>query len=67
MVIFMINLYKVRVIQRIIHPNILGFKGWYETRNHFWVIYEYCAGGDLRSIIEADQSVRKTNICVIEN
>ena len=34
------------------HPNILKFYNWYETRNHFWIILEYCSGGDLYSMLE---------------
>lgn len=34
------------------HPNILKFYNWYETRNHFWIILEYCSGGDLQSLME---------------
>jgi serine/threonine-protein kinase ULK4 len=29
---------------------------WYETRNHIWAITEYCPGGDLMSLIEADST-----------
>jgi serine/threonine-protein kinase ULK4 len=36
------------------HPNILKFYSWYESRNHLWVILEYCPGGDLMSLIKAD-------------
>lgn len=36
------------------HANILKFFHWYETRNHLWVILEYCPGGDLMALIEAD-------------
>lgn len=33
-------------------PNILKFYNWYETRNHFWIILEFCSGSDLYSLIE---------------
>lgn len=36
------------------HPNVLKFFHWYETRNHLWVILEYCPGGDLMALIDAD-------------
>jgi serine/threonine-protein kinase ULK4 len=38
---------EVKIINNLNHPNILRFHNWYETRNHFWIISEYCAGGDL--------------------
>ena len=34
------------------HPNILRFYNWYETRNHFWIILEYCSGADLYTLLE---------------
>ena len=37
------------------HANIIKFYNWYETRNHFWIIYEYCVGGTLATLIKADE------------
>ena len=48
---------EVKIIHNLNHPNILRFQNWYETRNHYWIIYEYCSGGDLRSIIQHDKTV----------
>jgi serine/threonine-protein kinase ULK4 len=39
------------------HPNILKFYNWYETRNHFWIILEFCSGSDLYSLIEQDKAL----------
>ena len=33
------------------HPHIIDFKGWYETRNNIWSIFEYCPGCDLQSFV----------------
>lgn len=44
------------------HPNILKFHNWYETRNHFWIILEYCSGGDLYGLIEADQKLPEDTV-----
>ncbi|KRX08559.1 Protein kinase-like domain [Pseudocohnilembus persalinus] len=46
---------EVKVISDLDHENILKFYKWYETRNHLWMIYEYCAGGDLMQLIEQDK------------
>lgn len=35
----------------------MRFYNWYETRNHLWVIFEYCAGGDLLTLIEQDKKL----------
>jgi serine/threonine-protein kinase ULK4 len=45
---------KVKMFSGLKHPNVLKFYHWYETRNHLWVILEYCPGGDLMTLIEAD-------------
>lgn len=48
---------EVKIVHNLNHPNILPFISWYETRNHYWTIHEYCSGGDLRNIIEKDKFV----------
>jgi len=48
---------EVKIILNLNHPNILRFQNWYETRNHYWIIYEYCSGGDLRTVIQSDKTV----------
>lgn len=35
----------------------MRFYGWYETRNHLWVIFEYCPGGDLLALIDQDKKL----------
>lgn len=38
---------EVRIFHSLKNRHILKFYNWYETRNHLWIIFEYCAGGDL--------------------
>eukprot|EP00928_Gymnodinium_smaydae_P010772 TRINITY_DN1405_c0_g3_i1.p1 TRINITY_DN1405_c0_g3~~TRINITY_DN1405_c0_g3_i1.p1 ORF type:complete len:1319 (-),score=194.91 TRINITY_DN1405_c0_g3_i1:56-4012(-) len=45
---------EVGVLSRLNHPNVVGFTGWYETRNHLWIIFEYCAGGDVLRLLRQD-------------
>ena len=42
--------------------HILKFYNWYETRNHLWIIFEYCAGGDLLQLIEQDKKLPEKTI-----
>jgi len=35
----------------------MRFYNWYETRNHLWVIFEYCSGGDLQMLIDQDKKL----------
>lgn len=43
---------EVRIFHNLNHTGILKFYNWYETRNHLWVIFEYCSGDDLYKLIE---------------
>ena len=38
---------EVRMFHTLKNRHVLKFYNWYETRNHLWIIFEYCAGGDL--------------------
>lgn len=38
---------EVKFLQNIMHRNLVRFHNWYETRNHLWIIFEYCSGSDL--------------------
>lgn len=44
------------------HPNILKFYNWYETRNHFWIIFEHCVGGDLQGLLEQDKKLPEDTV-----
>ena len=46
---------EVRIFHNLKNRHILKFFNWYETRNHLWIIFEYCAGGDLYQLIEQDK------------
>lgn len=48
---------QVKILNNLNHFNILKFYNWYETRNHLWIIFEYCSGGDLMQLIEQDKFV----------
>lgn len=38
---------EVRIFHSLKNRHVIKFYNWYETRNHLWIIFEYCAGGDL--------------------
>lgn len=48
---------EVRIFHNLKNRHILKFFNWYETRNHLWIIFEYCAGGDLFQLIEQDKQL----------
>lgn len=48
---------EVKILHSLNNEHILKFFNWYETRNHLWIIFEYCAGGSLNTIIEADKKL----------
>lgn len=50
---------EVKILSSLKHENIIAFNYWYETRNHYWVIYEYVCGGDLRKVIEKESGMKE--------
>lgn len=48
---------EVAILHKMSHPNVVGFVNWYESRNHLWMIVEYCAGGSLRELLATDGPV----------
>jgi serine/threonine-protein kinase ULK4 len=62
---------EVRIFHNLEHKNILKFHNWYETRNHLWIIFEYCPAGDLFRLLEEDKkmpekTVRKFSFDLVE-
>ena len=53
---------EVRIFHNLEHPNVLRFYNWYETRNHLWIIFEYCPGGDLLKLLEDDKKLPEQTI-----
>lgn len=39
------------------HPNVLKYYNYYETRNHLWLIFEFCPGGDVLNLITEDKKL----------
>jgi serine/threonine-protein kinase ULK4 len=40
----------------------LKFYNWYETRNHYWIIFEYCVGGDLTGLLEQNKKLPEDTV-----
>ena len=53
---------QVRILHNVDHVNILKFHNWYETRNHLWLIFEYCPGGALYTLIEQDKKLPEATV-----
>ncbi|CAG9323861.1 unnamed protein product [Blepharisma stoltei] len=53
---------EVRIMHELDHENILKFFQWYETRNHLWLMFEYCPGGDLLSLIDKDKQLPEATV-----
>ena len=46
--------HEVRTMARMQHENVARFFAWFETSNHLWTVTEYCAGGNLRELLQQD-------------
>ena len=45
-------IHEVRILQKLAqHPHITEHLEWYQTKKHVWVVSEYLAGGNLRSVL----------------
>mmetsp|Transcript_44705 Transcript_44705/g.83486 ORF Transcript_44705/g.83486 Transcript_44705/m.83486 type:complete len:276 (-) Transcript_44705:58-885(-) len=53
---------EVDILSKLHHPNVLGLVNWYETKNHLWVIFEYCAGGDLLRLLKQDGNLPEDQV-----
>ena len=56
------RLLQVKILKYFDHQNILKFYNWYETDNHYWIIFEYCTGGDLLSVVMQDQKLPEETV-----
>ena len=43
---------------------VLKFHAWYETKNHLWLILEYCVGGDLLGLLKQDERLPERSVAV---
>ena len=50
---------EASILSKLDNENVIKLRNWHETRNHFWGIYEFLAGGDLETIINQDGAISK--------
>ena len=53
---------EVRALNALDHENVLRFDSWYETKNHFWLVMEYCAGGNLKQLLAQDKRLPESTV-----
>jgi len=56
---------EIRILQSLKHKQVVSYQNWYETKNHFWIIYEYLSGGDLSVLISQDKGLPEGMLKVI--
>lgn len=55
-------LQEVKIFHDLDHPNVLKFYAWYETSAHFWLVLEYCVGGDFMKLLQQDIQLPEDSI-----
>ena len=55
-------LQEVHALRAIKHERALKFVAWYETRNHLWLVLEYCVGGTLLNVLKQDGRLPESSI-----
>ena len=53
---------EVQALHSLDHANVLKFHAWFATTNHLWVVTEYCAGGDLSTLLAQDGSLPEVTV-----
>lgn len=56
---------EVNILKTLKHDNVIAVNYWYETRNHFWTIYEYVGGSDLRRVVDREAGVVEEYLQII--
>ena len=54
--------HEVRTMARMQHENVARFFAWFETSNHLWTVTEYCAGGNLRELLQQDARIVESTV-----
>ena len=57
-------MHEVQVVRALSHENILKFVSYYQTSAHFWLILEYCVGGDLLTLLSQDVKLPESSIMI---
>lgn len=48
---------EVRILEQLTHPNIIKLLEFHEDEDYFYLILEYCAGGDLSNYIRSEGKI----------
>ena len=46
---------EIIILQKLKHPNIIHYIDVKKTRSHFYIVFEYCNGGNLSNILDKYQ------------
>jgi serine/threonine protein kinase len=56
---------EIRILQLLRHRHVVGYHNWYETKNHFWIVFEYLSGGGLSDLITKDKGLPEPMLKVL--
>jgi len=46
--------HELSILSKIKHQNIVRLEEFVQTSNNYYLIFEYCAGGDLREFLKSE-------------
>ncbi|KAI8096632.1 kinase-like domain-containing protein [Halteromyces radiatus] len=59
---------EMKVLQKLNHPNVIGFYDWFESRDKFYLVFELATGGELfERLFERGKFTEKDAVLVIKS
>ncbi|KAI8327911.1 kinase-like domain-containing protein [Chlamydoabsidia padenii] len=59
---------EMKVLQKLDHPNVIGFYDWFESRDKFYLVFELATGGELfERLFERGKFTEKDAVIVMKS